>query len=183
MDTLPRDPTEEIGLKLSPADLINLCSTNTVYNRLLCNSDTFWLKKLRHDYPDEMREVGDLPIFNPKNIYMKRFVYVSEKIEAFMNKFIEIVWEPYGFDIYLNDRYKKDLYDALYKIYKTVITDYTVEDTIELDEINDIFYDFVSYLISPTGAEEGADGYARLHKYKVEMFKDFQRTPKIYEFL
>jgi len=180
MNTLPRDLTEEIALKLSPADLVNLCSTNTTYNKLLCNSNTFWIKKLYHDYPDETKEIGNIPIPNAKNIYMKRFLYVTEKIEKFMEKFIEIIWEPYNFAKYLNDKYKKDLYDALYNIYKVVIQDYKEDDEIEIDDMDDIFYDFILSLLRDV---DDADSLEKLQKYKVALFEDFQRTPRVYEFI
>ena len=175
METLNRDITEEIALKLNPADLVNLCSTNTIYNKLLCNSDRFWLRKLRYDYPNE---IGNITIKNPKNVYMKRFLYVTEKIEEYMKIFTEIVWDD--FEKYLNDKYRKDLYDAIYGIYKYVITEHKQDDIIDQDEIDDIFNDFMAHLMRDSYDQKT---YRKLEKYQIQLVKDFQHTPKVSEFL
>lgn len=178
MDKFPKELVEEVGLKLPPADLIRLCSTSTQYNRLLCNSNSFWLRKLRYDYPDEMQKVGDVPIPNPKNIYMRRFIYVTEKIEAFMNKFIEIIWGY--FSQYLNEKFKKNLYQALYKIYKIVNDEFTEEDEIDQDAMGNIWDNFMFEFYRNSRFE---DEYGNINIYKVKLFEDFRHTPKVYDLI
>lgn len=49
METLPKDLLIELALELPGKDLITLCQTSQRYN-FICNSQTFWGKKLWKDF-------------------------------------------------------------------------------------------------------------------------------------
>src|SRR5688572_4507006 len=116
MNTLPKDVTIEIALNLKPADLIKFCSVNRKANNLICDSKDFWRRKLVRDYPEEMKEIEDKVLNNPKKIYMKRFRYISKKIEEFMEQMITIIFED--FEKFLNDKYRTHAFDILYELYE-----------------------------------------------------------------
>ena len=57
MDKLDINIRREIVLNLAPPDLIKYCSINKKSNEEICGSDSFWRRKLKKDYPQEMIEV------------------------------------------------------------------------------------------------------------------------------
>lgn len=59
---LPSDIWKEIAINLEPEEVLNLCLTSVNFNEKICNSDTFWRKKLLKDYNVKIIE-------NPKLIY------------------------------------------------------------------------------------------------------------------
>ena len=115
MNTLPKDVTVEIALNLKPADLVKFCSVNRKTNSRICDSKDFWRRKLVKDYPEEMKEIEDTVLDNPKKIYMQRFRYISAKIEEFIEQMISIIFED--FEKFLNDKYRKHAFDILYDLY------------------------------------------------------------------
>ena len=116
MENLPKDVAIEMALNLSPVDLISLCSSSKTQNRI-CNSNNFWRRKLDRDYPGDFAS-GTI-LTNPKELYIKRFTYVSRKIEEFMENIIKEAF-PENFSRFLNTEYRKELYLKLYKLYEMV---------------------------------------------------------------
>jgi len=72
---LPKDVQRKIALNLEAHELIKFCSTNQKTYQDICNSDEFWRLKLEMDYPNEFKNAGIIK--NPKNIYIKKFQYIS----------------------------------------------------------------------------------------------------------
>ena len=64
LSKLSKDLLIELALELSLPDLLRLCQSSKRNNKLLCESDTFWRRKLAKDYPDVDRRD------NPKFKYM-----------------------------------------------------------------------------------------------------------------
>ena len=116
MESLPKDVVIEMALNLSPVDLIRFCSASKAQNRI-CNSNDFWRRKLDKDYPGDFA-AGTI-LTNPKELYIKRFTYVSRKIEEFMENIIKESF-PENFSRFLNTEYRKELYLKLYKLYEMV---------------------------------------------------------------
>ena len=85
MESLPKDVAIEMALNLSPPDLVRLCSASKAQNRI-CNSNDFWRRKLEKDYPEEVFHsyVTEIPIENPKQIYINKFTFVTKKIHVFI---------------------------------------------------------------------------------------------------
>ena len=78
MDYLPKDVTVEIALNLKPADLVKFCSVNRKTNSRICDSKDFWRRKLVKDYPEEMKEIEDTVLDNPKKIHEKVSLYIGK---------------------------------------------------------------------------------------------------------
>ncbi len=155
METLPKDISREMALNLSPADIVNFCSTNKKFNKEICDSNDFWRRKLEKDYPEEMKNIGEIK--NPKNVYMKRSQYIFKLIEDFIPKMIE---NEFGnFAIYLNDKYKKDLFKSLYKMYLDKNWDY-----------EDEFFTFYNYVKGFHPPEPDDDKTIELHPVITELF-------------
>ena len=51
MEKLNRDALSIIAMDLSPSEVLSLCQTSKILNEKLCQQDSFWLNKLRKDYP------------------------------------------------------------------------------------------------------------------------------------
>ena len=136
MQTLPKDVTIEMALNLSPPDLVSFCSASKTQNRV-CNSDDFWRRKLQRDYPEKFLE----GIKNPKEIYIKKFTYVSRRIEKLL---IEVIREsfPENFYKFLTTEYKDELYTRLYKIYEMMKNE-EIEGQEEYDEIIEQLQDYI----------------------------------------
>ena len=152
MDNLPKDVTVEIALNLKPADLVKFCSVNRKTNSRICDSKDFWRRKLVKDYPEEMKEIEDTVLDNPKKLYMKRFRYISSKIEEFMEQMISIIFED--FEKFLNDKYRKHAFDILYELYEIFPT--LISRRLRLypnEEVRnltlDVFFDFTSDFFPP----------------------------------
>ena len=124
MESLPKDVAIEMALNLSPPDLINFCSASKAQNRI-CNSNDFWRRKLDKDYPGDFAPGTVLK--NAKELYIKRFTYVSRRIEEFMENIIREAF-PKNFSRFLNPEYKKELYLKLYKLYEMVKNEEYKED-------------------------------------------------------
>ena len=164
METLPKDISREMALNLSPADIVNFCSTNKKFNKEICDSNDFWRRKLEKDYPEEMKNIGEIK--NPKNVYMKRSQYIFKLIEDFIPKMIE---NEFGdFAIYLNDEYKKDLFKALYKMYLDKNWDY-----------DDVFYTFYDYVRKFYLPERDNDKDVELHPVIEELFFNLDKKETI----
>lgn len=151
---IPDDMKRKIALELSPPDLINFCLTNKSFNRSVCDSNNFWLQKLKIDYPEEFLDAYDkgIKITNAKEIYIRQFTKVSKIIESYMQEFmIEIFGKP--FIKYLPEGYKKDLFKTLYQIYLERIEIFKKEYQPEFSEVDlDILLDDMSWqLQEPEG--------------------------------
>ena len=121
IENLPKDVKREFALKMSPSELINLCITQKEFNKEICDSEKFWLRKLEKDYPEEFLDFYryDKPIKNPKQIYIRRFGELSSRIEKFIDEFILDIFGSSS--KYLKKDYRKDLYDIIYNIYSEAL--------------------------------------------------------------
>ena len=119
MESLPKDVMAEMALNLSAPDVIKFCLASKSQNRI-CNLNDFWRRKLDKDYPGDF--APGTVLVNAKELYIKRFTYVSRKIEEFMEKIIKETF-PEKFSRFFNKEYKKELYLKLYKLYEMVKND------------------------------------------------------------
>jgi hypothetical protein len=119
MDSLPKDVLSEMALNLSPPDLIKFCATAKRQNKSICESETFWRRKLERDYPEEFLEFYQkgVPVKNPKAVYIKRFTFFWKKIEEFAENFIDEVFTT-GFKKFLTEEYRQELFKAIYDIFE-----------------------------------------------------------------
>ena len=120
MDTLPKDVTMEIALNLKPADLVRFCSSNKKFKTNICDSKDFWRRKLVKDYPEEMKEIGDIILQDPKKVYMERFQYLSKIIENFIDVGVKIAYGKVA--KYIKDEYKRDLFDQIYSFFENELS-------------------------------------------------------------
>ena len=134
MESLPKDVVIEMALNLSPDDLINLCSVSKSLNRI-CNSNDFWRRKLEKDYPEEVFHsyITEIPIENPKQIYINKFTFVTKKIHIFIPNFISEFFHE-DFKNFLTQEYNNKLYLSLYEIYENM-KNYKNEDDIDIDNM------------------------------------------------
>jgi hypothetical protein len=119
MESLGSDVQRKIALELSPVELVNLCSSNKVFNKNICNSYDFWIQKLKIDYPEEFLDVYEkgIKLENPKALYIFRFTEVAKEIEKFIPEFINYVFGK-EFIKFFNEDYKKKLFKTIYSIYE-----------------------------------------------------------------
>ncbi len=144
MESLPKDVTMEMALNLSPPALINFCTSSKKSNQV-CNSDSFWRRKLEKDYPKEFYKT-EKPIVNPKQIYIYMFTFISRQIEEFMKIFLSKIFAPFSYN-FLTSEYKKELSSKIYEIYQQS-EDYENKDENE-DEDEDEYYEFVVTILNP----------------------------------
>ena len=57
LQDLPRDLLIQLALDLDLKDIFRLCQSNRRSNEIICESDTFWRRKLIKDYPNIPREI------------------------------------------------------------------------------------------------------------------------------
>ena len=122
MENLDIHGRREIILNLAPSDLIKYCSVNKKANKEICDSDSFWRRKLEKDYPEEMIEVrkkGIKVIKNPKKIYMRRFTSVAYKIEKFIPVLINFHFGE-RYNQFLSKEYKEELFKGIYTGYENI---------------------------------------------------------------
>ena len=176
MNNLPKDVTVEIALNLKPADLVKFCSVNMKTNSRICDSKDFWRRKLIKDYPDEMKEIGDKILDNPKKVYMERFVYVSRKIEEFIDQMEIILFED--FRQYINEEYRQDLFNTLYELYENLsermtrkLNQYPREDTYNITV--DVFFDYVTPFLPP---DQSFQRQRNLIPLIVDLIADFSKA-------
>ena len=122
METLPKDVTVEIALHLKPADIVRFCAGNKKIAQRVCDSKDFWRRKLAQDYPEEMKELKGVIINNPKDVYIKRFSFISKSIEDFIPKYLDIAYGPAAKN--LSNLFKMKFYHALYELYTDVSENY-----------------------------------------------------------
>lgn len=142
METLPKDVLIEMALNLSPPDLISFCASSKTQNKIICQSETFWRRKLQKDYPEEFLnfyQTGN-PIKNPREVYINRFTLISREIENFVDEFIDKVFPE--FKKFLNKDYKSGLYKAVYSIYEEA-KQLDVDDDYD-DNLWDIINNYIS---------------------------------------
>ena len=178
MDTLPKELTIEIALNLKPADLVKFCAGNRKISQRICDSNDFWRRKLERDYPEEMKELKGIVIKNPKDVYMKRFSFISKSIEEFIPKYLDIVFTPTRAQR-INNVFKKKFYEALYELYVDVSENYqaTLKDPIyvnnEEDLRSDFFFAFSPRMNSFVPAKMILRTYQRLDPVLKELFTAF----------
>lgn len=144
MESLPKDVLSEMVLNLTPPDLIKFCSTGKLQNKIVCESETFWRRKLERDYPEEFLEFYEtgIPVKKPKAVYVKRFTFISRKIEDFVEFFIYEVFNV-GFKKFLTEEYRQELFNAIYSIYEA-------SKKYKGQELNDLIQEYMSNLYPNT---------------------------------
>ena len=172
MESLPKDVAIEMALNLSPVDVIRFCSASKAQNRI-CNSNDFWRRKLDRDYPGDF--LPGTILTNAKELYIKRFTYISRRIEEFMENIIRDAF-PENFSRFFNKDYKKELYLKLYKLYEMVKNEEYKEDgeseedrhIYESDNIND---ELTAYI--PNSSLTGYESIdIRLHRFLYELIEE-----------
>ena len=175
MESLPKDVAIEMALNLSPPDLINFCSASKAQNRI-CNSNDFWRRKLDKDYPGDFAP-GTI-LTNAKELYIKRFTYVSREIEEFIEKIVNTVF-PENFSRFFNKDYKKELYLKLYKLYEMVKNEEYKEEgedeedrsQYEYDRIQEELWDYI-----PHNSLIGYDSISsQVHHFLYEIFENLKK--------
>ena len=99
-----------------------------------------------------MKEIEDIILSNPKKVYIERFVYVSRKIEEFIDQMEILFFED--FRQYLNEEYQQDLFNTLYKLYENLLETMTAKlDRYPNEEVYNltinVFFDYVSPFFPP----------------------------------
>ena len=176
MNNLPKDVTVEIALNLKPGDLVKLCRTNRRFHKNICDSKDFWRRKLVKDYPDEMKEIGNTILENPKKVYMERFIYVSKKIEEFIDQMEIILFED--FRQYLNDQYRQEVFNTLYELYENLsermtekLDRFPDEDVYNLTV--DLFFDYFTPFLPP---DQSFQRQRNLIPLIVDLIADFSNS-------
>ena len=164
METLPKDVRMEIALDLSPPDLIRFCTTETKQNKEICESETFWRQKLEKDYPEELLYFYDnnIPVNNPKKLYIDKFTFLSSEIENYVDEFIHLFLEKIS--KYLTKQYKEDLFNVIFDVYSQILKEKAfdedeIDEIVSYSKIGDFVFgqeeewmessnNFISYLIS-----------------------------------
>ncbi|GAG82283.1 unnamed protein product, partial [marine sediment metagenome] len=124
----------------------------------ICESDSFWRRKLEKDYPQEIIEVrkkGIEVIKNPKNIYIRRFTSVAYKIEKFISVLINFYFGE-RYNQFLSKEYKEQLFKAIYTGYENIIySDFSNFSTSDIEDIKShtIQDEIALFLPSPKGYE------------------------------
>ena len=137
MNKLPKDVKMNIALELSPPHLIQFCLSNKGNN--ICNSKHFWRRKLEKDYGID---VSSNIIEDPKKLYIEKFTYVSREIERIVQALLDSEFS--GFQKYLNDSFKKDLYTNFMDTYLRISED---KNNFELENSENGEDDFVSIFL------------------------------------
>ena len=166
MNILDKNVQMEIVLNLSPVDIVKYCSTGKSQYENICNSNTFWRRKLEKDYPQEMIDLqrnGIKTIQNPKKLYMERFASISYKIEKFVLETIKFfVGEK--FIKYFTQEYKDDLYYAFLNGYNDIlIYDYSENPNDKTEIMHDIMVDDIASLLPNDGAFETTYGQTEVY--------------------
>lgn len=73
------DIINEIGMYLTYDEVINLCNANPQYNKILCNNDNFWKRKIDIDFTDKISFFMKHDKMNWKNNY-KTMHHINNKI-------------------------------------------------------------------------------------------------------
>lgn len=125
LEKLSKDILYKTTLDLSPPDLINLCYASKKMYKSICDSEDFWLLKLRKDYPYFFERIHK-PLKNPKKEYIRIFTSVSQYLEKLSNDISDMIFAggvifPIEFIKYINiEKFKKDLYLKLYNHYSKI---------------------------------------------------------------
>lgn len=108
---LPINLLRIVALKLNGNELLNLCSVNKELNIKLCSNETFWLEKVRLDFPNEAnikfkpRESTWKEYYKRINLLGKSKSY-RKKNSVIANPFETISYgnNGYGFKVIINDK-------------------------------------------------------------------------------
>ena len=150
MEKLPKDVVQEMALELAPPDLIEFCLSSKQHNKIICQSEVFWRRKLERDYPETIYNVNFTEgkemtitkkhISNPKAFYINKFTHISGILEELMKNMID---RFYGdqFHHFFNETYKSKLFKSLYKTYEELRKLYATTEDPHSDEIYGIIYD------------------------------------------
>lgn len=119
MESLPKEIVMEIVIKLTVKEILNFCLTSKQYYELILLSETFWRRKLEIDYTDKFLKFyrSGIPVKNCKAKYIRRFNYTNKMINLFVEEFITMSFKR-DFVIFLNDKYKKELFVTVSSLYQ-----------------------------------------------------------------
>lgn len=128
MEKLPKDVTQEMALNLSPPDLVEFCASSKQYNKIICQSETFWRRKLEKDYPEAVYDISYSPdktniikkqIENPKQVYIDKFTSISRELEELVDSIINTFYGQ-QFHSFFNQKYRTDFFKSMYEAYEEV---------------------------------------------------------------
>lgn len=110
MQPIPKDVISEIIINSSPDTLFRLCTADKNFNRL-CNDQSLWKLKLKHDYPN-------IDLQFPISIMFDTGSYKELYLLLFRNGTKQI-------SIYYNGKYIMNLWTSNKDTYKTVLNKLT----------------------------------------------------------
>ncbi len=127
-----KDTLALIALELNNKSLFNLCLSNTNFNKLICKSEEFWLKKLIKERPDLLKifNVNRLnnSKFSYKDLYVRSLkpkIYYNEKLDILIKGDYENMLKDFYESIihYGSGTVKKNINNWLLSYYKGSIMD------------------------------------------------------------
>jgi len=144
MKDLPGDIKRKIAMEFSPPDLISFCMINQAYNADVCDNAQFWKNKLEIDFPAKFNYFVKhrLVFVNPKNTYMKEFLYIGNEIDQLLNSMkYRLLGEAEKRKVSL-EIYRMEVFKKIYLTIEEIDKKYNTYDDIlnRLDAlVNDIF--------------------------------------------
>jgi hypothetical protein len=76
INSLPPDVIQKIALDFTYDEIRKLCRVSKRFEKLVCNSDTFWRNKLVRDFPDSREYIHEVE--EPKKEYLLRWINIID---------------------------------------------------------------------------------------------------------
>ena len=86
MDKLPKDLIMSITLEYDMPTLLSTCLTSKRMKEIICDNETFWMNKVRRDYPEtfiKLAKKENLGKFSWKSLYNRRYNVERGIVEFF----------------------------------------------------------------------------------------------------
>jgi ankyrin repeat protein len=145
LENMDKNLLIETALMLNLKDILSLCRTNKKFNDLICNSNIFWINKIKKDYNFITSEEGKEKY---KIIKKYNFEVAAEKGYLDLVKYF-LKLNPKNYEIILESAIKanqKDIIEYIFKKYHKF--DYNKLTFISIMENHE---DLVNYFISKGG--------------------------------
>ena len=84
MENLPKDLIMSIALEYDMPTLLSTCLTSRRMKEIICDNETFWMNKLRRDYPETFNNLAKKDSgnrFSWKSLYNRRYKVERGKVE------------------------------------------------------------------------------------------------------
>ena len=124
MNTLPDDVIMYMALVMEIPDVLELCNSNSRFNKIICNNQVYWMNKLLNDFPEDFN-ADNITEYGPDyKTYYRSHAYKTINLNITLDQYNEEAGDYEFINGQANLTYhrNRDPRPLLFAIYNDVFT-------------------------------------------------------------